>query len=742
MRGKAIANRNLRAIFLLAAVVCAAPVMSLAQDQGVLEEIVVTAQKRTENLQTVPLAITAYSGDFLEKQGIISFQDLKSHVPGFIFDEYSPGQPRYYIRGIGNNLQSGSVDEDVGIFVDGVYLDRPAMGNTEFMDIERIEVLRGPQGTLFGRNVVGGAISFHTRKPIEEFRAGGSVSYGNYSQIAASGFVSGQIADNAFASVAASARNRDGYAFNTTTGNDVDDTQYGAARATLRILPSDSLETIFRADVSRRRGTGGWWVLYGRGLQTAPSEIATPRRNAHDVDDGVNDVDNHGFTLEANWESDIGTFTSLSAYRMSIFSSRVNLTPPKVAPGLDPAAVVGNLSNILFIRDFTEKANQASQELRLTSPSGEDLKWVVGAFYHHSNVFFSHSVIYKLLTRRSEGRSGSLTDSSTDAYALFANASYDLSDKLSLQTGVRWSRDEKEAATTATGVPTGGRYFLNGVALPVGAGYSVSGEKAWSAVTPAFSLNYQVTPDHFLYATVSRGFKSGGFPSAQDDARATQTPFDPEFAWNYEVGAKTEWFENRMRLNVAAFWMDYTNLQVRGLIPPVDPALPGTRLFLNAGKTTSKGIETELNVAPMEGLNLFASHTYLKTRINKTDGTAEIVLRVGDQLVKAPHHKLFVGGSYTVPLSDAMNATLQADYSHTSSYFPQLPNLPAERIPSQKVLGASLQFEPKDGNWSVDLWSKNLTDELHINSLTTVVRSTYGFWDPPRTYGITLRFRS
>jgi iron complex outermembrane receptor protein len=356
------------------------------REESALEELIITAQKREENLQTVPLAITAMSGESLERQSITTFNDLQTRVPGFHYDEYSAGQPRFYARGVGNNVLSGSIDEAIGVFIDGVYLDRPAMANTDFLDLERVEVLRGPQGTLFGRNVVGGAVSFVTRRPTDQFRYGGNLTIGNYREISGGAYVSGPVTEKFFASFAATTRNRDGYAYNTTTKNDVEDAQFVGARTTLRFLPSDSVEVLLRGDVSRRRGTGVWWVLYGRGLQTAPSEITTPRRNAHQPDDGWNDVDNNGASLEVNWDLQGVKLTSLSSFRASDFANRTNLTPPNVAPGLNPATVSGNFSNVLFTRDFEEHAEQRSQEFRLTSDDAERLRWVAGLFYHHVDV--------------------------------------------------------------------------------------------------------------------------------------------------------------------------------------------------------------------------------------------------------------------------------------------------------------------------------------------------------------------
>lgn len=714
-----------------------------AQESSAIEEIVVTAQKREESLQTVPLAISAFTGDYLERRNIQTVEDLEQLVPGFNYDQYSPGQPRYYIRGVGNNLQSGSVEESVGIFVDGVYLERPAMTNVEFLNLERVEVLRGPQGTLFGRNVVGGAISYITKKPTEEQESGLSVTLGNYKNLGLKGYVSGPLSESMFASIAGTTSNHDGYAFNTTTQNYVYDKQYTALRGALRWMPSGDLDIQLIADVARNRGTGGWWILIEPGAQPAPTWLQSPWYNNNISDDGVNDVDNSGVTLHLDWNNDFGVLTSITSFRESFFHSRVHLTPPNVPDTLDPALVVGNLSNILFQRDFTEDAKQYSQEVRLASHAEGALNWVAGIYFHHTETVFRHDINHKFIFPffQREGSSGSLNDSSTDAFAVFANVTYDISDALRFQIGARWSRDEKENVTTTYGVPTSGNYTLDGQDLPPGVGYTVSDKKSWDAFTPMVSLNYQATPDIFLYTTVSRGFKSGGFAGGQSDSVTAKTPFDPEFAWNYELGVKAEWFD-RIRLNVAAYWMDYDNLQVRGLIPPVPPDVTSTRLFINAGETTVKGIETEFNVAASDNWSFYVSHAYTNSRIEKTEGIASEVLHVGDELIKTPDHKLYFGVNYYASLTDNVSATARATYAYTGSHYPQLPNLDTELIPSQDTIDASLTFEQNDGQWSLEVWGKNLTDEVILNSITTVQSSTYGFLDPPRTYGVTIRYRN
>lgn len=776
MTTRILPGQELR-VLLLSAAAMSVPVSALAQDDQAglgLEEVIVTAQKRAENLQAVPLALTALSGETLERQHINNFHDLHTRVPSFVYDQYSPGQSRYYIRGIGNNLLSGAVDEDVGVFVDGVYLSRPAMADTEFPDLERVEILRGPQGTLFGRNVVGGAISFNTRKPSDTFLMRGEATYGNYDEISAKGYISGPLSEKVSASLAATSRQHEGYAFNTTTNNDVADAKFASGRGALRLTPSDTLDIQINADISRRRQSGQWWTFYKNVGTSATLPNADPWRGAHYPDDGFNDVDNHGYSGNINWDVGAATLTSITAYRRSVYDSKTNTQSPNLAPfgltnaELAAALATGRYSQFLNGRIYHESARQFSQEVRLASSSAGPLKWVAGVYYFNNNVTYRTTTnndfsFPALGINHASSTAGDDQYSEADAYAVFLNGSYDILENLTLQAGVRWSHEEKSSVIVAHGVPGNvllqgarGGYLNNGVPLGIGVGYTTAISGEWEAWTPAVSINYQVVPDKFVYATVSKGFKSGGIPGANID-RALTLPLEPEYAWNYELGTKTEWL-GRLRLNVSGFLVKYDDLQVRGFTTLPGAALP-TRFVTNAGKTTSRGVEAELDFIVDDGINIYGTYTYTRARIDESSAAGcanpavptQCVIRVGDELTRTPHHKFSIGGTLRIPLSAGLAAIARADYSYTDSYFPLLPNngtscgnVPyCETVPAQKTLGAGLAFESDDGRWSIEFWGKNLTDQVHFAGLTAIPSyGVVGFLDPPRTYGVTARFRN
>jgi iron complex outermembrane recepter protein len=691
--------------------------------QATLDEVIVTAQKTSENLQTVPLAITALSGDFLDRSKVEGFVDLKSRVPSLAYDEFAPGQPRYYIRGIGNINKSSGVDPGVAIFVDDVYMGRPSMTSTDFTDLDRVEVLRGPQGTLFGRNATGGAVSFFTRKPDRVGRFDGQVTTGNYGLYGASAVVGGPLADGISVKLGATARTHKGYAFNEIAGKDVEDEDFAGVRGAIRFQPNDAWDIQLNVDGSRRRGTGPWWDL--------AVESAADVGKSNPIDVGYADIDNAGASLTVNWKTDIGTVTSISAYRNAQNHNRANTTGLNVLPLSDPDR--RNQFTTLFIQQDDENATQYSQELRVDSELGPRFKFVVGAFFFHDDVFHQKLTDYDFVLFGPTGLAGRFSfnaNNKTDGYAVFANGAYQLTDDLKIEAGLRWSHDKKEHNVIARGRNYAG--FMNNGA-PV-AGYDAPASASWSALTPMASINYQATPDAMVYATVSRGFKSGGFNDTDNDRASALRPFNPEYVWNYEMGTKTEWFDRRLRLNATAFYMNYQDLQVT-IVTIVDPALPPIYVNGNAGKTTIKGLEFEFDAVPMEGLNFYGNYTYTDANINRL--TTGGVSYAGKKLPHVPKNKFFAGASITRPVG-GFSVTGRVDYAYQSNYFGTIANLSNERSLSQTNVDAGLTITAPGRHWAFEIWGKNLTNELNINTITASSGDGFATYLPPKTYGVTL----
>jgi iron complex outermembrane recepter protein len=724
---------------LLATIVaCGVSIPAAAQERsnGGLEEVIVTAQRRAENLQTVPLALSSFSGNYLQREKVEDVSELGSRVPGLQYEQFSPGEPRFFIRGLGSISRSSAVDGDVGVFMDDVYLGRPEMTNINFYDLENLEILRGPQGTLFGRNVVGGAVSYHTKRPTDELKILAQVGYGNFNTFETAATITGPLTDKVSAKLSAGTRNHDGYNFNQTTRHDVEDERFIGASGAIRFRPTDDLDIQLNGDFSRRRGTGPWWILYREAADQLGKAYPDPRNGKGYTDDGFANIDNNGVSLNANWTTAYGTLTSITAYRDSMKANRSNTTGLYAAQITDPPAVIAANSNIVFLQEDDQWSDQFSQELRFASPSGERLTWVGGLYYFEEHVKHDFYVDYRFLFPffKAQGQSLFKAHTNTRAYAGFANGSYKIFDTLSVQAGVRWSRDEKDHVLTPTGVYTNA-FTINGVKVPT---WTAQGQGGWNAVTPTASLKWQVTPDKLLYFTYSKGFKSGGFNDNDLEYLSATTPFNPEYVENYEVGAKTEWFDHRLRVNLAAYDMRYTDLQVVILIPATNVG-PSRQVTGNAGSALSQGVELELNWLPTDELSFLMTYNYAHTRIDQLVVVG--VNQAGNQLTRSPRHKLFLGANYAKPLANDMTATARVGWSYQTKYFTGTDNAKAGIVPTQRNLDAGVGLELQGGRWFVELWGKNLTDSIKPVFPSPVGDDAYSALMPPRTYGVSVRYK-
>ncbi|MDH7972084.1 TonB-dependent receptor [Sphingomonas sp. AR_OL41] len=710
-----------------------------AADQGQVADIVVTATRREESAQRVPVAITALSGADLRARGISNTDDLKFQVPGLQIYSSQVGVTNYTIRGLGNaNNRSATADGAVGVFVNEAYIGRSFLVNTDFMDIERVEVLRGPQGTLFGRNTIGGAISFYSTKPGPETRAGGEVTVGNYNSRDAGAYVSGQLAENVYAKVAFTTRNHDGYNFNTTTQTAIEDQRMTGVSAALRVTPTSDLDITLNLDTTVQRGTGSWWIDWVRGPYSG-APYANPRRGNGANDNGFGNVNNTGGSLNINWNTPIGNLTSVTAYREGKLDSRSPSTGTMPAPP-GPPDVNGPLSGILFTQEDDYRTHQYSQELRLASSGTSAFKWLLGAYYYHERSNHTAIVDYQFNNYYGyAGRARYDSTGTTDAFALFGNLSYNITDKLKLQAGLRWSSDHKAFTETPTGQSYGAGFTVNGVHV---ATFNAAGKRTFQAATPSFTINYQAAPSVFLYATVSQGFKSGGFNDVSDEKAAAETAYLPEKVWNYEAGFKADLFGHHARLNLSVFRLNYTNLQVSEVIPAYLNG-PNIVVTANAGKTHNQGVEAEFQVNPVRGLQFYGNFSYQESNVDELSMVVSGVAinQSGHKLPLVPKTKWMLGSAYTLGLGGTMEATLRGAYSKTSSYYGYITNNPLELVPPQSNLTASLLLGPHNGRWNIELWGKNLENKLNISQLFQIFGASYAKVGVPRTYGVTARFK-
>jgi iron complex outermembrane recepter protein len=766
-------------VLLVAAALALTPVASLQAEEGRarpqgIEEVVVTAQRRTESLQSVPMAISAFSEETLRTRGIEGLADLETRTPGLAIGQFFPVQPQVYIRGIGSNDDGPASDPSTVLFVDEVYVGRVAGWTGNLFDLERIEVLRGPQGTLYGKNVVGGAINFISRKPTEEFRTQFSATTGNLDLVKYSGLVSGQLAENVYGKLSFVSESRDGY-LKTQIGNypqffpqytlpdnagkfQQHDVNTDAYRAALRLTPNERLEINLSADRAKldqnspgfhERGGAAGRVLAG----LIPDYDKRIRTNMAEQPAGV-ESQTTGYMARIDYDLDFATVTSISAYRESdslntnhpigeqASERKLNLlaTSPTAVAGLQIVAGSGNI--------MVEGADQFTQELRLTSNGSGALEWVGGLYYLQEQVDRTESFNVGIAVLNDAGgwaypapafapsTGQTPQEAETKSAAVYGQATWNVTEQLRLTAGARYTEDRKDIHTI--GVPGG---FV--VQQP----FDVRADDKWSQMTPKFAVDYQLTDDVFLYALASKGFKSGGWQGTPGRAKLAAEPFNEETAWLYESGARTDFWDDRARVNLSVFFTDYKDLQVfQQLIPVGSPR--GTLVGQNAADAEVKGAELEATFVPLPGLTFSGFYAYLDATYTSfiapegylAPGGVDIGSRKGNYLRNSPKQSWALLTTYDMTLAGGAGLSFQLDWQYKDKVYQDPDNLEIGATPSYDVLDGRVALTSRDERWEMALWAKNLLGEDYFIHSYASGTPASGIMTPglPLTYGVTL----
>jgi iron complex outermembrane receptor protein len=746
--------------------------LALAQDEPTsvggdvaLDEVLVTAQRRVQNLQHVPVSVTAFAGDRIQEGDITGIRDIALETPNFTFTQFNVGEPEYFIRGIGNTNDSAGADPAVGTFIDDVYIGRTGGTAMELYELDRVEVLRGPQGALFGKNVVGGAISIYTRKPTTEFAGRIGVTVGNYNARTLRGLINGSISDTVSGIFTFSKHDRDGYVDNVIDGLDYQDENNLSLRGQLLFQPSDSLEILAGLDYSTDDLSGNCRNVNNLTLNDPlglaalyPPVIAARtggdiRKCASSVAAGQ-DRDVAGALLRVNWQLSGSEFTSITAYREADYVWAEDLA------GLPLGETPFNL-----VDQAHEDSDQVSQEFRLTSFGGSELDWLLGVYYMQENVDRSETFIASFAEPiASQGFAlldGDVTFAQinrTQSYAIFGKLDWALNDSLTLSIGARWAWDEKEIdqglinnedpafdvglltvlshpdPQLVLGIPANGPdelfgYLATGDASLLRTAYAVTAEDSWNEFLPSASLNWWFTDHSMLYLAAARGYKSGAFQSQTTSPGAAVTPLDPEIATNYEIGVKSEFFYNRIRVNASAFRINYTDLQVFQLV--------GSLLVGGNAEATSSGFEVEFAAMINEDWYVSATlgyqnpeyDTYLLGNLDYS----------GNRLPRASKRSWSVNSNYAWLLQNGSEFNLQASYAYKSDFYFDPSNLPAAQEDGYGMLDARISWQGE--RWAVSGWGRNLTDEeFRINTFISNIAGTVDLWSLPRTYGVTVAY--
>lgn len=734
-------------------------------EESNLEAIVVTAQKRAENVQDAPLAISAVTGATLAKDRVTSITDLAQTMTGISFTANSPQANEINIRGVVNTRLTGpTADQSVSTFVDDVYVARSGILNTAFYDVARIEVVRGPQGVLLGKNVAGGAVNVISNKPTQENSGAVTASIGNYSLRQFSGFVNGAISEDFSGRISFQAINHSGYARDLLHNVDLENLDSTQARVQLAYEPAGSgFNALFIADYSQTSDDGinrvgvvsptspaGPTIWSGtRALISARlGRVLGPRESYPVWPKFLGDAaaspqratrDNYSFILKL--EQELGQSMKLSSttgYRNNKSYTLYDQTGlgPDNGFNLTSAELASVGSRLLFAEpvNFRETGNFFTQEVRLQSTdNASKLSWIIGAFYLKSNVtqrnrFWGESLVLPTLS----GESHWIDAGRNEDYAVFAQVGYKLTDTLKLDAGLRYTHDSKNGNQQGIIVATGDRYNPADLAplTPLTINFSTPYGKSWSAWTPQATLSWTPNNAMMAYATISRGFKGGGFQNNASKAVAANTAYEPENVTNYEVGYKAELFDRTVRWNSALFMMKYKNLQVQQTL-----ASCLCNIISNAASATIKGIESDLQIAPSKQFRAWISGTYLDATYDSF--TFAGVNNTGKQLQRTPKFQIAVGAEVSVgsgSWEDALTLRLAYRYQGRMPWAPE--NTTWEE--AYGTLDGRVTFNLPDKNWSLSAFGKNLTNKLYRTNIIVFFHDEMSSYAPPRTYGLEL----
>ncbi|RZJ00933.1 MAG: TonB-dependent receptor [Brevundimonas sp.] len=722
-------KRNARRALMLAGVsatvLCAMPAMAQeapGDDQAsVLDEVVVTARRREERLQDVPVSVTAVSAEALENLQASDIGDLQGAVPNLTLHEGDASNAVVYIRGVGQIDSLAFADPGVGVYVDDVYLGRAQGAFLSVYDVDRIEVLRGPQGTLYGRNTIGGAVKFVSTPLAADWGGRAEASIGDYGLVETRLSVGGALnADgNLLGKAAVSTARRDGWSDNALTGMDDGDKDQVAGRLSLEYRPSDALSVRFNLDGSRDRPQTSRTPARATGvLGLYPDTLDDPFSVDADFND-LNRLDTFGASVTADWSlSDTVSLKSVTAYRTMDYASHLDLDAT-------PLAVFG-----VYV---DENQHQFSQEFQFAW-SGERLDAVAGLFFFdESDLTYSGLLgpVISLVT-------GSINDQRNRSYAAYGQADYDLTDRLTLTAGLRYTSEDKDFQRTQTfygpltEVPD--RDAPGQLVTDIDTGAS------WESWSPKAGLDYEISDDVMAYVSVSRGFKSGGFDGRANDGSGA-APYDPETLWAYEAGLKSTLFDRRLVANLAAFWNDYTDLQLSSFTS--DGAGGFMALFTNAGAATIRGAELEVTARPVDGLTINGTLGYLDARYDEYIGPGGADISGQREMVNAPEWSARLGAVYVADLGAKGSLTFGADAAWRSKVYPTVSSSEVLAQEGYTLVDAFVRWSDADDHLFAQLGGKNLTDERYIEQgfdLSDSLGYQLAYFGAPRTVRLTVGF--
>ena len=670
---------------------------AVAAEPAAIPEVVVTARWIEESVQDIPMSVQVLSGAYLDEARITRLHELQFSTPGLVVNTIGMFGAGFSLRGIGNQNVDGM---SVASHLNGVYLGDANLAIARMFDLERIEVLKGPQGTLYGRNASGGSINFITRAPVEVQDAQLELSYGSFETVRAQGYLNLPIG-KAAARVAFIAADGDGYIRNSVDDRRFAEDDYWGVRGSLRVTPTDDLRIDITAQGIRDDGGAGDLWLPNPEFLPDPNDIhlTTVTHENPYLHSKVENVD-----VNLEYELGYATLRSISGYARSEVRNVDDCAARPEMAGCVRAAL-------------PNETEQWSQELQLVIPGSRGISGIVGGYYAASDGELGFIFLRPHLAPAL--RNNSHATFSDPAAAFFSQATARLSDRWSATAGVRLSREEHRMSSIGTGAEDSPTLLV---------GEIDSDDLSWR-----LDVSYAITDDAVAYASVSTGYKSGGFDIGRN-SEGDLDEFAPEELIALEAGGKTQWIDGRLTLNAAAFYYDFTDLQVSTAV-----FQDGTYLFGidNAAKAELYGIDAETSFRASErwyfrgGVVWLGKHEFVEY-VNDFFGD----VLTGNELVRSPEWSLAAAIDYQQPLLDLGDLTARIEYSYQSDFFYTADNIAAFWQDSFGLLNAFVRFEAASGRWYVFASGRNLTDEDYYTQV--FIQASPGY---PDTYEVGVGYR-
>lgn len=708
----------------------AEPVEAEARTRG-LDEIIVTAQRRSQNINEVGITIAAFDSDAIRDLGMQTAIDVASHTSNFSVNTLITNVPNFTIRGVGVNDYAINQATSVGVYVDDVFLSSPALLLFQMFDTERVEVLKGPQGTLYGRNTTGGAVVFVSKTPTDTPQGSAAVEIGNYGYYAIDAALSGPLGDGLSGRIAVNSTQSDGFQESLVTGNDHGGLDRVSARVILDWRPTDDL--LLRLNLRTGRDKSSLNSLTTPGVGSSTTSGGTI-----DSIDGVpyRDSESTGASLIAEWQLPSVKLTSVTSY------DHLDRFEFGDTDGLE---IDGRIDQVLVsdIKQFT-------QELRVNSAGSGPLTWVAGLYYGEDEI--DDSTVYQVTgagfppfvfgVQSPYAALDSLGNTylqKSESRAVFGQAEWSFAERWTVTGGLRYTEETKELNDVTTPwVDEPGP----GESGPVRRGLLFPPEsfsEDFSAVSGKVGLDFRMNEDALLYASISKGFKSGGFQGTLVFSPANIIPFDEETVLAYEVGTKLTMADGRLQINGAAFFYDYENLQAQGTIPGGAGGVENLFALQNIGDAEVLGVELDIQAAPTDRLTFGLGVGYLDAEI-VDPFIAEV--QPGGRPAMSPTWDLNGQARFVFLENTSATWFVQGDFQYQGEVFFDIYETPFLRESSYTLYNAAIGVESAGKRWRATVWGRNLADtEYRVGGFTGGVAGPVQAFGAPRTYGVSFSYR-